>query len=76
MNEPGSEARPPTEVIVDDIDAPRDTLGVGPICKVSTKAGTQIAPGTYYATKTRGPSARSVSDAGGTGPAVGRTSTP
>jgi putative transposase len=50
-------------VIVEYIDGHRDALGVEPICKVLTQAGTQIAPSTYYAAKTRQPSARSVSDA-------------
>ena len=39
-------------MIVDYIDAHRDTLGVEPICEVLTKAGTQIAPSAYYAAKT------------------------
>ena len=46
-------ARPPTEVIVDFIDANRDELGVEPICR-----GLQVAPSTYYAAKKRPPSAR------------------
>jgi putative transposase len=50
-------------VIVAYIDAHRDRLGVEPICRVLTDAGTQIAPSTYYAAKSRPPSARSVSDA-------------
>ena len=50
-------------MIVAYIDAHRDRLGVEPICRVLTDAGTQIAPSTYYAAKTRAPSARSVSDA-------------
>jgi hypothetical protein len=50
-------------VIVAYIDEHRDGLGVEPICRVLTDAGTQIAPSTYYAVKTRAPSARSVSDA-------------
>jgi hypothetical protein len=41
--------------------APR--LGGGRQCRVLTGAGTQIAPSTYYAAKTRQPSARSVRDA-------------
>ncbi len=52
-----------TEVIVDYIDEHRAQHGVEPICEVLTEAGTQIAPSTYYAAKTRPPSARSVSDA-------------
>jgi len=50
-------------VIVDYIDEHRDSLGVEPICQVLSKAGTQIAPSTYYAAKTRAPPARSASDA-------------
>lgn len=38
-------------------------LGVEPICEVLAKAGTEIAPSTYYAAKSRPPSARSVRDA-------------
>jgi transposase InsO family protein len=56
-------------VVVDYIDAHRDrvvegkTLGVEPICAVLREAGVQIAPSTYYATKTRPPSPRAVRDA-------------
>ena len=50
-------------MIVDDIDADCDKLGVEPICRVLTDAGTKFAPSTYYAFRTRPPSARSVSDA-------------
>ena len=49
-------------MIVAYIDAYKDQLGVEPICRVLTEAGTQIAPSTYYAAKTRLPSARAVSD--------------
>jgi len=45
-------------VIVEYIDEHKDRLGVEPIC-----AELQIAPSTYYAAKTRPPSARSVTDA-------------
>jgi putative transposase len=45
-------------VIVEFIDAHRDEHGVEPIC-----AQLQIAPSTYYAHRSRPPSARSVSDA-------------
>ena len=38
-------------------------LGVEPICAVLREAGVQIAPSTYYAAKTRPPSARAVRDA-------------
>jgi transposase InsO family protein len=56
-------------VVVDYIDAHRDQvvegkkLGVEPICEAPREAGVQIAPSSYYATKTRPPSARSVRDA-------------
>ena len=50
-------------MIVAYIDEHRATHGVEPICEVLTEAGTQIAPSTYYATKTRPTSARAVSDA-------------
>jgi putative transposase len=50
-------------VIVDYIDAHRDVFGVEPICRVLSEHGCQIAPSTYYATKTRPPSARAVRDA-------------
>jgi putative transposase len=36
-------------VIVAYIDEHRDKLGVEPICRVLTDAGTQIAPSTSYA---------------------------
>ena len=45
-------------MIVEFIDANRDDLGVEPICEVL-----QVAPSTYYAAKTRPPSARAVRDA-------------
>jgi putative transposase len=45
-------------VIVDYIDAHKDTFGVEPICR-----DLQVAPSTYYAHRSRPPSARSVSDA-------------
>jgi transposase InsO family protein len=50
-------------VAVDYINGHRDRFGVEPICAVLKDAGVQIAPSTYYATKTRPPSARSVRDA-------------
>ena len=46
------------EVTVGFIDANRDELGVEPICKEL-----QVAPSTYYAAKSRPPSARSLRDA-------------
>ena len=38
-------------------------LGVEPICEVLRSADVEIAPSTYYAAKTRPPSARAVRDA-------------
>jgi putative transposase len=45
------------------IDAHRDRFGVEPMCRVLTEHGVRIAPSTYYAHKTREPSAREVRDA-------------
>jgi len=50
-------------VIVDYIDAHKTDYGVEPICRVLAQAGVQIAPSTYYAAKTRPPSARAIRDA-------------
>lgn len=50
-------------MLVDYIDQHRDRFGVEPICRVLKDAGVQIAPSTYYAARTRAPSARSVRDA-------------
>jgi putative transposase len=52
----------PTAVLVDYIDQHREKLGVEPICEVLRGAGMQIAPSTYYAAKTRAPSARAAAD--------------
>ncbi|MGQ0847226.1 MAG: IS3 family transposase [Sporichthyaceae bacterium] len=65
----GSGARPPLEVIVAYIDAHAGRvvegrrLGVEPIIDALRSAGVEIAPSTYYAAKTRPPSARAVRDA-------------
>ena len=55
-----------TAVLVDYIDAHRERFGVEPICAVLSKAGTKIAPSSYYAAKTRPPDqhARSVMASG------------
>jgi hypothetical protein len=53
----------PTAVLVEYIDRHRDRFGVEPICAVLAAAGTKIAPSTYYAAKSRPPSARVVRDA-------------
>jgi putative transposase len=51
-------------VVIAFIDAHRDRFGgVAPICRVLAQHGVKIAPRTYYAAKTRAPSARSVRDA-------------
>ena len=44
------------------IDEHRDRFGVEPICRVLAAHGVAIAPSTFYAAKTRPPSARAVSD--------------
>lgn len=53
----------PTAVLVEYIDGHRDRFGVEPICEVLRDADVQIAPSTYYAAKTRPPSARAIRDA-------------
>jgi putative transposase len=56
-------------VIVACLDVHKDRvvegrrLGVEPICDVLRSAGVEIAPSTYYAAKTRPPSARAIRDA-------------
>ncbi|WP_155250287.1 IS3 family transposase [Mycobacterium intracellulare] len=45
-------ARPPTQEIVDFIDAHRDEFGVEPVITVLRTAGVSMAPSTYYDTKT------------------------
>lgn len=49
-------------MIVAYIDAYRASFGVEPICRVLRQHDYQIAPSTYYAFKTRPPSARRRSD--------------
>ena len=44
------------------VDAHRDRFGVEPICAVLTEHGVGIAPSTYYAAKSRPPSARARRD--------------
>ncbi|HEY0541141.1 MAG TPA: IS3 family transposase [Actinoallomurus sp.] len=56
-------ARPPLPLIVHYIDQHKLEHGVEPICRVLTEAGAKIAPSTFYAHRTRPPSARSVTDA-------------
>src|SRR5450759_2323008 len=55
-------ARPPLPLIVDYIEEHRDAFGVEPICTVLSSADVTIAPRTYYAARTRPPSARAVRD--------------
>jgi hypothetical protein len=45
-------------VLVEFIDRHRDRFGVEPICEVLAAAGIKIAPSSYYAAKSRPPSAR------------------
>ncbi|WP_169806730.1 hypothetical protein [Microtetraspora malaysiensis] len=40
------------------IDEHREPFGVEPICRVLSEHGLSISPSTYYAAKTRPPSAR------------------
>ena len=49
-------------MIVAFIDAYKDLFGVEPICRVFRDHNLPIAPSTYYAAKTRPPSARQLSD--------------
>ena len=49
------------------IDAHRDLFGVEPICRALA-----IAPSTYYAAKSRPPSARSLPRRGARSPSIGR----
>nr|WP_315502759.1 IS3 family transposase [Actinomyces oris] len=44
------------------IDSRKEEFGAWPICKVLTGAGVKIAPSTYYARRSRSPSARSLRD--------------
>lgn len=50
-------------MLVEYIDEHRDRFGVEPICQVLRDADVQIAPSTYYAAKSRPPSARAARDA-------------
>jgi putative transposase len=44
------------------VDQHREEFGVEPVCTVLSEAGAKIAPSTYYAAKSRPPSARAVRD--------------
>ncbi|MGR7026724.1 IS3 family transposase [Geodermatophilus sp. URMC 62] len=50
-------------MIVDYLDEHKERFGIEPVCAVLNDAGVQIAPSTYYAHRTRPPSARSIGDA-------------
>lgn len=50
-------------MVVEFIDTHKERFGVEPICSVLTEHGCGIAPSTYYAAKTRPPSARALRDA-------------
>jgi putative transposase len=54
----GAQARPPTEEMTVFIDDRKDEFGVEPMCEVLP-----LAPSTYYARKSRPPSARDLADA-------------
>lgn len=49
-------------MLVEYVEAHREKFGVEPICTVLRQAGMQIAPSTYYAARTRAPSARAIAD--------------
>ena len=49
-------------MIVDYIDEHRNVFGVEPICRVLSEHGCAIAPSTYYAARSRPPSARQLRD--------------
>ena len=55
-------AGPPTASIVTFIDEHHARFGVEPICRVLTERGCKITPNTYWTTRKRPPSARSVHD--------------
>jgi len=49
--------------MVEFIDDHKHEFGIEPICRTLTEAGVKIAPSTYYAAKSRPPSARTRRDA-------------
>src|SRR5437867_4136693 len=55
-------ARPATAVVIEFIDTHKERFGVEPICVVLREQDCGIAPSSYYAAKTRPPSARSQRD--------------
>src|SRR3954451_22645625 len=56
-------ARPATALVVLFIELHRERFGVEPMCRVLAEHGVRIAPSTFYATRSRPPSARSERDA-------------
>ena len=52
----------PLKVVIDFIDQHKDELGVEPIIRALHGTRAQIAVSSYYASKKRPPSARSVRD--------------
>ena len=55
-------ARPPIEALIEFIDREKERFGVEPICRALSAHECKIAPSTYYARKTRPPSARTQQD--------------
>ncbi len=51
-----------TPVLVAFVDSVKQRFGVEPVCHVLSQFVCKIAPGTYYATKARPPSARALRD--------------
>jgi putative transposase len=49
-------------MIIDYIERYKNLFGVEPICTTLTSADVPIAPSTFYAARTRPPSARAVRD--------------
>jgi len=49
-------------MIIDYVERYKDVFGVEPICTTLTSADVPIAPSTFYAARTRPPSARAVRD--------------
>ena len=58
-----SGAGPSTALKVEFIDRHKDEHGAWPICDALAETSAAIAPSSYYAAKTRPPSARSLRDA-------------
>jgi hypothetical protein len=54
-----------TELLVAFVDSVRERFGVEPVCQVPSQVVCKIAPSTYYAAKSRRPSARDLSGMSG-----------